>query len=74
MYAIGFAVIAWVVFWLILLLLAPLHYISLAITGRVNEELRQFTVRALHYLVGLLAFVSGAGDEEPFPLGPFPKA
>jgi hypothetical protein len=73
LYAIGFAFVAWVMFWLIVLLLAPLHYIVLAITGKANEELREMTLRAVHYLVELLVFVTGSGDEKPFPLGPFPK-
>jgi len=72
-YALGFAVLAWVSFWLILLLLAPLHFITLAITGRANEELRHFNLRAVHYLMELLLFVSGVREEMPFPLGPFPK-
>ncbi|HMI97846.1 MAG TPA: DUF4389 domain-containing protein [Micropepsaceae bacterium] len=73
LYAMGFAIVAWVMFWLIVLLLAPLHYIVLAITGKPNEELREMTLRAVHYLVELLVFVTGTGDEKPFPLGPFPK-
>jgi hypothetical protein len=73
LYAIGFAFVAWVMFWLIVLLLAPLHYIVLAITGKPNEELREMTLRAVHYLVEVLVFVTGTGDEKPFPLGPFPK-
>jgi hypothetical protein len=73
LYAIGFGFVAWVMFWLIVLLLAPLHYIVLAITGKANEELREMTLRAVHYLVELLVFVTGSGDEKPFPLGPFPK-
>ena len=73
LYAIGFAFIAWVMFWLIVLLLAPLHYIVLAITGKPNEELKEMTLRAVHYLVELLVFVTGTGEEKPFPLGPFPK-
>jgi hypothetical protein len=73
LYAIGFAVLAWVSFWLILLLLAPLHFITLAITGRPNEELKHFSLRAVHYLMELLLFVTGARDEMPFPLGTFPK-
>jgi len=73
LYAIGFGFIAWVMFWLIVVLLAPLHYIVLAITGKPNEELKEMTLRAVHYLVELLVFVTGAGDEKPFPLGPFPK-
>ena len=73
LYAIGFGFIAWVMFWLIVLFLAPLHYIVLAITGKPNEELKEMTLRAVHYLVELLVFVTGTGDEKPFPLGPFPK-
>ena len=73
LYAVGFGFVAWVMFWLIVLLLAPLHYIVLAITGKPNEELREMTLRTVHYLVELLVFVTGTGDEKPFPLGPFPK-
>jgi hypothetical protein len=73
LYAIGFGFIAWVMFWLIVLLLAPLHYIVLAVTGKPNQELREMTQRAVHYLVELLVFVTGTGEEKPFPLGPFPK-
>ena len=73
LYAIGFGFVAWVMFWLIVLLLAPLHYVVLAITGKANEELRDMTLRAVHYLVELLVFVTGTGEEKPFPLGPFPK-
>ena len=74
LYALGFSIVAWVMFWLIVLLLAPLHYIVLGITGTVNEDLRQLTVRAVQYLVELLTFIAGASDEVPFPLGPIPKA
>jgi len=72
-YAIGFSVVAWVVFWVILVVLAPLHYITLAITGHANDELKQMSLRAVHYLFELLTFITGARDEKPFPLGPFPK-
>jgi Domain of unknown function (DUF4389) len=72
-YAIGFSFVAWAVFWVIVGLLAPLHYITIAITGRANEELQQMSLRATHYLYQLLGFVSGARDEKPFPLGPFPR-
>ena len=73
LYAIGFGFIAWVMFWLIVLLLAPLHYIVLAITGKPNQELQEMTLRTVHYLVELLVFVTGTGEQKPFPLGPFPK-
>lgn len=72
-YAIGFSFVAWAVFWVIVGLLAPLHYITIAITGRPNEELQQMSLRATHYLFQLMGFVAGARDEKPFPLGPFPK-
>jgi hypothetical protein len=73
LYAIGFGFVAWVVFWAIVVLLAPLHYITLAITGRANEELQLMNLRAARYLFELLGFIAGARDEKPFPLGPFPK-
>src|SRR4051812_7595542 len=73
LYAIGFSFVAWAVFWVVVLLLAPLHYITIAITGRANEELQMMSLRAIHYLKELLGFISGARDEKPFPLGPFPK-
>ncbi|HEX3487391.1 MAG TPA: DUF4389 domain-containing protein [Micropepsaceae bacterium] len=72
-YAIGFSFVAWAVFWIVVGLLAPLHYVTLAITGHVNEELRLMNLRAVHYLFELLGFITGAREEKPFPLGPFPK-
>jgi len=72
-YAIGFSLVAWAVFWIIVALLAPLHYVTLAITGRANEEIRLMSLRAIHYLFELLGFITGARDEKPFPLGPFPR-
>jgi hypothetical protein len=72
-YAIGFSFIAWAVFWIIVALLTPVHYITIAITGRPNEELRSMNLRAVHYLFELLGFITGARDEKPFPLGPFPR-
>ena len=74
LYAVGFAIVAWVKFWLIVLLLAPLQFITIAITGKPNEDLKQMSLRAIHYLVELLVFITGTGEEKPFPLGPFPKA
>ena len=73
LYAIGFSFVAWAVFWVIVLLLSPLHYITVAITGYPNEELQMMSLRAIHYLRELLGFISGSRDEKPFPLGPFPR-
>jgi hypothetical protein len=71
-YAIFFAILASVLFWLIVMLLAPLQFIVRAVTGRWNDELKRMSLRSVHYLVEVLVFVTAARDEKPFPLGPFP--
>lgn len=71
-YAIGFAVVAWFVFW-IALILALTQFIVVAINGRVNDELKAFSQNLIQYLWELLAFISFVRDEQPFPIGPFPK-
>jgi len=71
LYAFGFAVVAWFVFW-ITLLLALVQFIMVAISGRVNEELRHFSVNLVQYLWELLAFITFVRDDQPFPIGPFP--
>lgn len=73
LYAIGYAVLAWTVLWIVIFVLAPLHFITLAITGRANPELQEFNAKAVHYTRDLLLFVTGVSDDKPFPLGPFPK-
>jgi len=72
-YAIGFAIVAWFVFWT-LILLAAVQFITIAITGHVNDELRQFTRSVILYLAEILTYVAMIGDETPFPFKPFPKA
>jgi hypothetical protein len=72
LYAIGFAVVAWFVFW-ITLILALAQFIVVAINGRENDELRTFTINLIQYLWELLAFIAFVRDEQPFPIGPFPK-
>ena len=72
-YALGFGIVAWVLFWLIALLLAPMQFIHLAITGRTNPELKNLSLKGIHYMVELLAFVTVARDDKPFPFGPFPQ-
>ncbi len=71
-YAIGYAVLAWVAFW-ILLILSALQFAVLLITGQVNPELRSFNLGLMKYLMELFAFISFARDDRPFPFGPFPK-
>lgn len=73
LYALGFGIVAWVLFWLIALLLTPMQFIHLAITGRTNPELKNLSLKGIHYMVELLAYVTVARDEKPFPFGPFPQ-
>ena len=72
LYAIGFAFIAWFVFW-ITLVLGLLQFIVVGINGKVNDELRNFSLSLVQYLWELLAFITFVRDEQPFPIGPFPK-
>jgi len=72
LYALGFSVVAWFVFW-ITLILALAQFVVVAINGKVNDELKTFTLNLVQYLWELLAFVTFVRDEQPFPIGPFPK-
>lgn len=71
-YAIGFGIVAWFVFW-ITIVLALAQFVVVAINGKVNDELRTFTLNLIQYLWELLAFIGFVRDEQPFPIGPFPK-
>jgi hypothetical protein len=72
LYAAGFALIAWFVFWLILVL-ALLQFAVILVNGKSNEELKEFNFSLVQYLWELLAFIVFVRDEQPFPIGPFPK-
>jgi hypothetical protein len=72
LYAIGFAFLAWVVLWIVFVL-AAVQFVVLVLNGRSNDELRRFSLNLLQYLFELLAFVTFARDDLPFPIGPFPK-
>src|SRR5437764_169075 len=72
LYAIAYSFAAWFVFWLILLL-ALVQFVLLAINGRLNEELRHFSVNLVQYLWELLAFITFVRDDQPFPIGRFPN-
>lgn len=71
-YAFGFAIIAWFVFW-ITFLLAIVQFVMFAINGKLNDELKNFSFSLVQYLWGLLAFITFVRDDQPFPIGPFPK-
>ncbi len=72
LYALGFGVLAWIAFCLTLTL-AAVQFVVVAVTGRVNEELKAFSLNMVQYLWELLAFITFVRDEQPFPMGPFPK-
>jgi hypothetical protein len=71
-YALGFGILAWVAFSLIVTL-ALIQFIVLGVTGRVNDELKSFSLSLVQYIWELLAFITFVRDEQPFPIGPFPK-
>lgn len=72
LYALGFAIIAWLTFWLVLFL-GLLQFVVVAITGHQNPELKGIALNVVDYLRELLEFISFETDAHPFPLGPFPK-
>ncbi len=72
LYAIGFAIIAWFVFWIVLAL-GLIQFIVVLINGEQNQELRTFSLNLVQYLWELLAYITFSRDEQPFPIGPFPK-
>jgi hypothetical protein len=71
LFAVGYAIIAWFVFWLILIL-GLLQFVVLLANGRANPELKSFNFSLVQYLWELLAFIVFVRDEQPFPIGPFP--
>jgi hypothetical protein len=73
LYSLGFAVLAWLAFWL-LLVLATIQFVVLLIGGRVNEELKTFNLNLLQYLWQCVAFIIFVRDDRPFPIGPFPTS
>lgn len=72
LFALGFAVVAWFVLWTAFWL-AIAQFVIYAINGRVNDELKDFTLRLVQYLGQLLAFIVFVRDEKPFPFAPFPQ-
>jgi Domain of unknown function (DUF4389) len=71
-FALGYGLIAWFVMHIIFLL-AVVQFVMLALNGRVNDELKSFCAVLLKYEWELLAFITFVTDEQPFPVGPFPK-
>jgi hypothetical protein len=72
LYSIGYGFIAWFVLH-ILFFLAVVQVAMIAINGRANDELKNFCATLIQYEWELFAFITFVRDEQPFPLGPFPK-
>jgi hypothetical protein len=72
LYSVLFGIIAYVVLHLIFAV-ALIQFIVLAINGKVNDELKSFSVGLVQYMWELLAFITFVRDDQPFPMGPFPK-
>jgi hypothetical protein len=73
LYAIGFAVVAWFVFWIVVLLVV-FQFVVVGLKGKQNDELKSLSLNLVQYLWELLAFATFVRDEQPFPFGPFPHA
>ena len=72
LWAIGFGFLAWLVLWIVLVL-AAVQFVMIAVNGQVHDELKRFSLTLIQYLWELLAYVAFVRDEQPFPVGPFPK-
>ncbi len=73
LWSVGFAFVAWLVFWVILAL-ALIQFVMTGVNGHVHEEIKRFSSSLIQYLWELLGFVTFVRDEQPFPVGAFPKA
>jgi len=72
LYAFGYGVIAYFVLHIIFVL-AFVQFVMIAINGRVHDEIKSFCMTLIQYEWELLAFITFVRDEQPFPIGPFPK-
>ncbi len=72
LYAFGYGLIAYFVLHVIFLL-AFVQFVMIAINGRVHDEIKSFCWTLLQYEWELVAFITFVRDEQPFPIGPFPK-
>jgi len=77
-YAIGFGVVAWCVFWVLIFLAAVqfvlvlLQSLSASVSGHPSDELKRFNLRLIQYLLELLAYITFVRETLPFPFSPFP--
>ena len=71
LYAVGFAILAWVVLW-VAIVVGVVQFVVFAVNGRANDELKSLAQNLVQYLWELLGYVTFVRDETPFPFGPFP--
>lgn len=55
------------------ILMGAVQLAVILVTGKRNEELRNFSRNLIQYVWQCLAFVTFATEEKPFPLSSFPK-
>lgn len=72
LYAILFAALLSVALWFVCAA-ALIQFIVFAINGKVNDELKAFSNSLAQYMWELATFITFVRDEQPFPMGPFPK-
>jgi hypothetical protein len=70
--SLGYALAAWMIFWLTLLLGAAL-WIFVAISREPHAEFKQFVGACARYVSQCLSYIVMATDETPFPFGPLPR-
>jgi hypothetical protein len=73
LWAFGYAFLAWCVFWTVLVL-ALVQFVMIGVNGKAHDDLKHFSLNLIQYLWELLAYVTLVRDEQPFPVGPFPKS
>ena len=77
-YALGFGIVAWCVFWVVIVLaltqfvLLLLQSITANVTGHPSDELKRFSLRMIQYLLELLGYIAFVRETLPFPFSPFP--
>lgn len=73
LYMVVFAIIGYVVYWLIVFLAAVQFGLTL-LTGQPNANLKDFAGKLDAYLKGVTDFIGYAGDTVPFPFSPLDAA
>jgi hypothetical protein len=70
--SLGFGFLAWIAFWLTIVL-AIVLWVLIAVSREPNPEFKQFVSACARYVWQCLAYVVLLTEEKPFPLGPLPR-